>query len=413
MDAITPVTRDSAGSSAPPPPAVARPEAAVPRRLRRFLALSDFEPAARRHLPKMLYGFVSGGAETDAALRDNRRAFEEYGFVPRVLVDVSGRNQVTTLFGKEYAAPFGIPPMGLAALVAYRGDVVLARAAAAMNVPMIMSASSLITLEEVHAANPAAWYQAYLAGDPTRIEPLVDRVAAAGFDTFVVTADVPVSANRENNIRNGYQVPLVITPQVAWDMAAHPRWLASTWLRTRLRHGMPHFENMDATRGPPILSKDLIRNIGKRDQLAWEHVALIRRRWAGKLVVKGLLSPEDARIAREHGVDGVMVSNHGGRQLDAAISPLRVLAEIAERAEGMTVMFDSGVRRGTDVLKALALGAQFVFVGRPFLFAAAIAGEDGVRHALRILSDEVDRDMALLGVRGIAEITPDLVRRLT
>lgn len=415
MDAITPTTsgtRDSAGSSAPPPPAVARPEAAVPRHLRRFLALDDFALAARAYLPRMLYGFVSGGAERDEALRDNRAAFEEYGFVPRVLVDVSGRNQATTLFGKQYDAPFGIPPMGLAALVAYRGDLVLARAAAAMNVPMIMSASSLITLEDVHRANPAAWYQAYIAGDAARIEPLVDRVAAAGFDTFVVTADVPVSANRENNIRNGYQVPLVITPQVTWDMATHPGWLVGTWLRTRMRHGMPHFENMDATRGPPILSKDLIRNIGKRDQLAWEHIALIRRRWTGKLVIKGLLSPDDARIAREHGVDGVMVSNHGGRQLDATMSPLRVLAEIAERADGMTIMFDSGIRRGTDVLKALALGAQFVFVGRPFLYAAAVAGEEGVRHALRVLSDEVDRDMALLGVRSIAEVTPDLVRRL-
>ncbi|HYS90975.1 MAG TPA: alpha-hydroxy acid oxidase, partial [Bradyrhizobium sp.] len=169
----------------------------------------------------------------------------------------------------------------------------------------------------------------------------------------------------------------------------------------------------DATRGPPVLSKDQVRNIGRRDQLAWQHVELIRRRFNGKLVVKGLLSPEDARIARESGVDGVIVSNHGGRQLDCAISPMRVLPEIAAEARGMTVMLDGGVRRGTDVLKALALGAQFVFVGRPFLFAAAVAGEQGVRHALRILADEVDRDMALLGVRAIREITPELVRRLT
>ena len=174
-------------------------------------------PTARRRLPKFLYGYISGGTETDAALRDNRRAFEEYGFVPRVLNDVSGRDQTTTLFGKTYAAPFGIPPMGSAALCAYRGDIVLTRAAAAMNVPMILSASSLITLEDVRRENPAAWYQAYLAGDAARIEPLVDRVAAAGYDTFVVTADVPVPPNRENNIRNGFQVPLAITPQVAWD----------------------------------------------------------------------------------------------------------------------------------------------------------------------------------------------------
>jgi L-lactate dehydrogenase (cytochrome) len=378
----------------------------------RYLSLDDFEAAARRRLPKMLYGFIAGATETDASLRDNRRAFEEIGFVPRVLNDVSSRSQTTKLFGRTYAAPFGIPPFGSSALSAYRGDLVLARAAAAMNVPMILSAASLIRLEDVRREYPAAWYQAYLAGDPSRIEPLVDRVAAAGYETFVVTADVPVSANRENNIRNGFQVPLVITPRVAWDAATHPRWLFGTWMRTLINHGMPHFENMDATRGPPVLSKSLMRNLGNRDQLAWKHVELIRRRWKGKLVVKGLIAPQDARIARECGVDGVMVSNHGGRQLDHAVSPLRTLPEIAAEANGMTVMLDGGVRRGTDVIKALALGAQFVFVGRPFLFAAVAAGEPGVGRALRLLHEEVDRDMALLGVRSIAEITPDLVCRL-
>ena len=394
-----------------PPPTVERSTSAVPRALRRYLSLDDFEATARARLPKFLYGYISGGAETDAAVADNRRAFEEYGFVPRVLNDVSNREQTTRLFGKTYAAPFGIPPMGSAALCAYRGDVVLARAAAAMNVPMCLSASSLITLEDVRRENPAAWYQAYLAGEPSRIEPLVDRVAAAGYDTFVVTADVPVAPNRENNIRNGFQVPLAITPRVAWDTVTHPDWLFGTWARTVMNYGMPHFENMDATRGPPVLAKNLMRNIGKRDQLAWKHVELIRRRWKGKLVVKGLIAPADARIARESGVDGVIVSNHGGRQLDHTVSALRTLPEIAAEANGMTVMLDGGIRRGTDVLKALALGAQFVFVGRPFLFAAVAGGEAGVQRALTLLRDEVDRDMALLGIRSISEITSDLVRK--
>ncbi|WP_456659286.1 alpha-hydroxy acid oxidase [Bradyrhizobium sp. JR3.5] len=299
----------------------------MPRHLRRYLTLDDFEPQARRLLPKFLYGYISGGAETDVARSDNRRAFDEYGFVPRVLKDVSGRDQTTTLFGKTYASPFGIPPMGSSALCAYRGDIVLARAAAAANVPMILSASSLITLEDVRAANQQAWYQAYLAGLDERIEPLVDRVAAAGYVTFVVTADVPVPPNRENNIRNGFQVPLEITPRVFWDTITHPDWLLNTWARTVFNHGMPHFENMDAKQGPPVLSKNLMRNIGSRDQLAWKHVALIRKRWRGKLVVKGLISPEDARLAREHGCDGVMVSNHGGRQLDYTVSALRTLPE--------------------------------------------------------------------------------------
>ena len=318
-------------------------------------------------------------------MRDNRRAFDEYGFVPRVLNDVSGREQTTTLFGKTYAAPFGIPPMGSSALCAYRGDIVLTRAAAAMNLPMILSASSLITLEDVRRENPDAWYQAYLAGEPSRIEPLVDRVAAAGYDTFVVTADVPVPPNRENNIRNGFQVPLAITPRVAWDTVTHPHWLFGVWARTLMNHGMPHFENMDAKRGPPVLAKNLMRNIGHRDQLAWKHVELIRRRWKGKLVVKGLISPADARIARESGVDGVILSNHAGRQLDFTVSALRTLPEIAAEAGGMTVMLDGGIRRGTDVIKALALGAQFVFVGRPLLYAAVAGGEAGVQRALTLL----------------------------
>jgi len=241
---------------------------------------------------------------------------------------------------------------------------------------------------------------------------LVDRVAEAGYDTFVVTADVPVPPNRENNIRNGFQVPLAITPQIAWDTVSHPHWLLGIWARTLMNYGMPHFENMDAMRGPPVLAKNLMRNIGKRDQLAWKHVELIRKRWKGKLVVKGLIAPADARIARESGVDGVLVSNHGGRQLDHTVSSLRTLPEIAAEANGMTVMVDGGIRRGTDVLKALTLGAHFVFVGRPLLYAAVIAGEAGVQRALTLLKDEVDRDMALLGIRSIGEITSDLVRRI-
>src|SRR4051795_6193318 len=404
---------DKTSNMAPPPSTVERAVSVVPRALRRYLSLDDFEATARRRLPRFLYGYIAGAVETDAALRDNRRAFDEYGFVPRVLNDVSGRSQTTQLFGKTYDAPFGIPPMGSAALCAYRGDIVLTRAAAAMNLPMVLSASSLITLEDVRRENPDAWYQAYLAGDAARIEPLVDRVAAAGYDTFIVTADVPVPPNRENNIRNGFQVPLSITPRVAWDTITHPHWLFGTWARTVKNFGMPHFENMDAKRGPPVMAKNLMRNIGARDQLAWKHVELIRKRWKGKLVVKGLVSPADARIARESGVDGVMLSNHGGRQLDYTMSGLRTLPEIAAEAKGMTVMVDGGIRRGTDVIKALALGAHFVWIGRPFLYAAIAGGEAGVTRAITLLQAEIDRDLALLGIRSLSEITPDLVRKFS
>lgn len=391
-----------------------RRESGVPRPLQRFLCLDDFERAARRHLPRMLYGFVSGACETDASLRDNRAAFQDWGFVPRGLVDVTRRSTKATLLGREYSAPFGIPPMGASALSAYRGDIVLASAARKAGIPMILSASSLIPLEEVRkAGGETTWYQAYLPGEPARIEPLVDRVIAAGFDTFVLTIDVPVSANRENNVRNGYALPLRPDLNLLWQGISHPSWLLGTALRTWYVHGMPHFENMDAGRGPPVLSADLIRRVGRRDGLAWEHLALIRRRFPGKLLIKGVMAAEDARMAREHGCDGIMVSNHGGRQLDGALAPLRVLPEIAaEVGRDMAVILDGGVRRGSDVLKALALGADFVFIGRPFLYAAAVGGEEGVAHGIRLMTEEINRNMAMLGINGLAEMTRDRVRRV-
>ena len=387
-----------------------RPEVRVPRHLRRFLALTDFERAAMRHLPRSLAGFISGGSETDASVRANRDAYQDYAFVPRVLTDVSRRSLSTTLFGREYALPFGIPPMGASGVCAYRGDLVFARAAAAMNIPMILSAASLVRLEDVRREGNTAWYQAYIPGEAPRIEALVDRVAAAGFDTFVLTVDVPVSANRENNVRNGWSLPLRPSLQLAWQGISHPSWLIGTAARTLIGHGMPYFENMDAVRGPPIISSNLERALGRRDQLAWEHFELIRRRWKGRFVVKGVVSKDDARIARESGADGVIVSNHGGRQLDGTIASLHALPEIAAEAKGLTVMFDGGVRRGTDVLKALALGAQFVFVGRPFLCAAAVGGQEAVEHAAKLLAEELDRDMALLGIRTLGEMKPELIR---
>ena len=372
------------------------------RALRMMLALEDFEEPARRYLPRPMFGYVSGGAETNASLRANRAAFDEIAFVPRVLVDVSARTQKTTLFGHTYDAPFGFAPMGGSSMAAYQGDIVLARAAAAANIPMIMSGASLSRLEDVRRNGRTAWFQAYLSGETEFITELVNRVARGGFETLVVTVDVPVGANRENNVRSGFSRPLRPTLRLAWDSALRPRWLVGMFLRTLLTHGMPHFENMGHR--VPLITRSGERDRGRRDQLAWTHIELIRRIWKGRLVLKGVLHKEDARIARESGVDGIIVSNHGGRQLDGAAAPLRVLPGIAAEAGAMTVMMDSGIRRGTDVLKALALGAQFVFVGRPFLYAAAIAGDAGVRHAIKLLRDEVDRDMALLGVTTLADM---------
>jgi len=367
-----------------------------------MLALDDFEDAARRIIPRPIFGYVSGGVETNASLRANRAVWDEIAFVPKALVDSSGRTQKTTLFGHTYDAPFGIAPMGGTAMAAYQGDLVLARAAASANVPMIVSGASLTPLERVREAGPTTWFQAYLPGEEGPITQLVERVARAGYDTLVLTVDVQVTANRENNVRSGFHTPLRPSLRLAWDGIIRPRWLFGMFLRTLWVHGMPHFENMG--RRVPLISSTAEREGGRRDKLTWQHLELMRRLWKGRLVVKGILDSDDARIARESGVDGIIVSNHGGRQLDGAVAPLRVLPGIAAQAGGMTVMMDSGVRRGTDVLKALALGAQFVFVGRPFLYAAAIAGEAGVLHAIKLLRDEIDRDIALLGITTLAEM---------
>ncbi len=378
--------------------------AAAPRALRMMLALEDFEAPARRYIPRPIFGYVSGGVERNVTLDWNRSVFDDLALVPRMLVNVSGRSPKTTLFGQTYDSPFGIAPMGGTSLAAFQGDLVLALAAAAKNVPMILSGASLTPLEKVRAAGGRhTWFQAYLPGDTQAITELVERVARAGYETLVLTVDIPVGANRENNVRNGYNSPLRPNLRLALQCLARPRWLVGTALRTYFTQGMPHFENM----GPrtPLVSRTAVRERAQRDHLNWEHVALMRRLWQGKLVIKGILAKADAILAREHGVDGIMVSNHGGRQLDSATTPLRVLPGIAEVAGDMTVMLDSGVRRGTDVLKALALGAKFVFVGRPMLYAAAVAGETGVRHAIQLLHDEVDRDMGLLGINTLAGMT--------
>ena len=380
--------------------------------LTRILSLDDFEQAARRHLPRPVFEYVRGGVEDNATLRDNRAAFDELGFVPRVLVDVSTRTTVTTLYGHEYSAPFGIAPMGISALSAYRGDIVQAQAAAACNIPMIMSGSSLIRLEDVCAACPAAWFQAYLPGDEKRYLALIDRVAAAGFKTLVFTVDVAILSNRENNVRAGFSTPIRPTLRLFWDGLVRPRWTFGTFLATIARHGVPHFENNFAERGAPILARNVERDLGSRDMLDWNDWDIVRKRWTGRLVIKGVISPEDARIARERGADGIIVSNHGGRQLDHTVSPLRVLPAIKEKVRDVPVMLDSGIRRGTDVLKALALGADFVFVGRPFNYAASIAGAEGVKHAYGILQGEVLRGMGQLGLTRLSQASPDHLMRI-
>ncbi|WP_162617903.1 alpha-hydroxy acid oxidase [Salinicola halophilus] len=375
------------------------------RRLRRILCLADFEPVAKRLLPKPIFGYVAGAAETNASYDDNFRTFAEYGFVHRSLVDVSRRSTAARLMGREYAQPFGIAPMGVSALTGYRGDLRLANAAGRAGIPMVISASGLIAMETIAAANPDVWYQAYMPPDAAGIRALVDRVARAGIQTLVVTVDSAVVPSRENNVRTGYRTPIRPDLKLAWQGVTHPEWALLTFLRTIRRHGMPHFEHVGAERGVALVAKNVERDFSGREHLSWADIARIREQWAGKLVLKGILAVEDAVRAESLGVDGVILSNHGGRQLDGDVSPLRVLPAVVA-AVSIDVMIDSGFRRGSDVLKALALGAKFVFVGRPFNYAAAVAGEAGVDHAIAILESEVRRNMGMLGINALTEMTP-------
>jgi L-lactate dehydrogenase (cytochrome) len=381
----------------------------LPASLANIHSLEDLEPRARARLPRRIFGFVEGGVETNAARDGNRTAFAAWSFRPRVLVNTVGRSLNAPLFGKTYAAPFGIAPMGATSLIAFECERVLAEAAGAANIPFILSGSSLMKLETILRANADAWFQAYIPGDRTRIGPLVDRVARAGYRTLVITVDVSVAGNRENNARNGFMLPLRPSLSLAWDGITHPRWLIGNLCRTLLTRGMPHFENVDAVRGAPLISAQAERSFGRRSALSWDDIAWIRERWPGTLLLKGILASEDARCADSLGIDGIIVSNHGGRQLDGAMPPLAALPDVREASGGMTVAMDSGIRRGTDVLKAMALGAQFLFVGRPFLYAAAIGGNAGVRHAISLLSLEIDRNMAMLGCNGLDQVGPSLL----
>ena len=384
-----------------------RDRADVPRRFKNILCLEDFEEPARRFLPRPIFGYVQGGVESNTARDRSRAAFADWEFMPRCLVDTRRRHQKTTLLGRTYDLPFGFPPMGGTSLAAYRGDSVLAEVAAELNTVMIQSGASLTPMERVREIGPTAWFQAYLPGEKEIIVPLVERAQRAGFDTLVLTVDVQVPANRENNVRTGYNSPLRPTPRLAWDCLLRPRWLFGAFGRTVLEQGMPHLENMGFERIPVM--GNLERPRLARDGLSWEHVELMRKTWKGKLVLKGVLSPKDVRIARESGVDGILVSNHGGRQLDYSVAPLRALPGAVAEAGNMAIMVDGGIRRGTDVLKALALGAHYVFVGRPFLYAASIAGAAGVHHAASLLRDEISRDMAMLGITSLAEMKRDLL----
>ena len=380
------------------------------RRMRKVFCLDDFEPAARRHLPASIFAYVCSPAETGQSMDDNRAVFRDIRFVPRILRDVSKRTTAKTLLGRAWAAPFGISPMAVSALTAYRGDRVLAEAAAAENIPMVMSGSSLMRIEEVVNAAPESWFQAYLPPTTERIAALVQRATDAGFKTLVVTVDVAVRGSTEHYERAHFHSPLQPGLRLLWEGLSHPAWSLGTFGRTIATTGLPHFENSDSEKRIPVMARNMVREFSGRAHLAWDAIERIRAQWKGKLVIKGILHPHDAQRAKAIGADGIILSNHGGRQLDGATSPMRVLPAVRLAVGEFPVMIDSGFRRGTDVLKALALGADFVFVGRPFNYAATVGGHAGVVKASAMLKKEINDALGMLGVTSPDALSAEYVR---
>jgi L-lactate dehydrogenase (cytochrome) len=369
----------------------------------RFLSLHDFEAAAKAKLPRGLYGFVAGGSADGWSAANNRAAFDRWALVPRTLAAGPGRRQDLTVFGQQFASPCGIAPLGVSALFCFDADVAMARAAAAARVPYILSGASLTPMERVFAAWPQSWFQAYVDGDRQRIERLLARLKRTSCQVLVLTVDSPVPPSRELSLRHGFSIPVRPGPRLVLDGLLHPRWLFGTAVRTLFTGGIPRMENQDAK---PLNRVTELPAGPPHPPLTWDDFRFIRSRWDRTLVVKGVVSPEDAVHYRSLGADGLLLSNHGGRQLDGTVAPLDAMPAVREAVGGLPLLHDGGVRRGTDVVKALALGAACTFTGRPILFAAAAAGEAGVVRALAIMQAEIDRSQALLGARTLGELSP-------
>jgi isopentenyl diphosphate isomerase/L-lactate dehydrogenase-like FMN-dependent dehydrogenase len=380
--------------------------------------IEDLHRMAKRRLPKVAFDFIEGGLEDERGLARNTAAFHKHYLLPRYLVDVSKRDQSQTIFGRTFNSPFGISPTGGAGLFRRGADLMLAEAAAGANIPYIMSGSSNDSMEAAARVAPNhAWYQLYAAKDGAISEDLIRRAADAGLHALVLTVDVPVHSKRERNIRNGFanirgnwmRAALSLKPALLAEAMTHPAWVIEY-----IRHGgTPALENWLPYAGDGATPEDTVRF--NRSQVpahaqTWKDLERYRRLFPRNLIVKGIMHPADAVHAAEIGCEGVIVSNHGGRQLDQAPAALDVLPAVkAAVGDRMTVMLDSGVRRGADILIALCLGAQFVFFGRPTLYGAVVGGLPGVNKAIDIFRNEIDLVMGQIGVPRLSELGPDFL----
>ncbi len=368
--------------------------------------IADLRELARRRLPKGVFEFMDRGNGDEVALANNREAFERIKLVPHALVDTSSRSQEITLFGNRQKMPIVIAPTGSAGLNWFEGEIALARAAAAAGIPFTLATGSMTSMERVaEQAGGTLWFQIYMWPDRSLSHGLVERAKAAGYQALVVTVDTPVPPGREYNLRNGMTVPFRFTRRNVTDVLMHPRWVATVLARYLLTSGMPRYENYPTEVKARITAAPMGRSMMVTDSLTWEDLKALRRIWPHRLIVKGILRPQDAVLAADCGADGVIISNHGGRAVDSTMAPIEVLPSVIEAAgKRLTVMVDSGFRRGADVVKALALGAAAVLVGRATLYGTAVAGEAGAARAIEIYRDEIDRILGLIGCPDVAQL---------
>ncbi len=367
--------------------------------------IEELREIAERRLPRFAFTYIDGGSEDEITLRANRQAFRRLRFRPRTLIDVSARDLSTQLLGARSALPAVVGPTGLNGLFWRNGDMQLARAASAAGLPFAMSTVSMSLVEDVAREAPGRlWLQAYVFSERRITEAIVARARTAGFEAVILTSDFPVAGKRERDLRTGLLPHQKFTLATKLDMLMHPRWLATVLTRK------PRFVNVERELGA---GRDVNSFVGHGmfdPSFCWDDVRRFRDLWPGKLVLKGILRADDAERAIATGVDGIVLSNHGGRQLDGSISGIEALPEIARAVGGRaSILVDGGVRRGSDIAKAVALGAEGVLLGRASVYGLAAGGSAGVARAIEILADEFDRTLALTGCRDVAGLTADLI----
>jgi isopentenyl diphosphate isomerase/L-lactate dehydrogenase-like FMN-dependent dehydrogenase len=373
--------------------------------------IDDLREAARRRLPRSIFEFVDLGSEDGVALVNNREAFQRLKLLNRVMVDVTSTNVETSLFGKPMGMPLAISPTGLAGLCWHEGELALAKAAAAAGVPCTLATGSVTPMERlVKEAGGRLWFQLYMWRDRALSHGLIRRARDAGFEALLLTADTGLGGNREHNKRNGFSMPFKLSSRNVPDLACHPGWLTRVMLPYILKSGIPRHENYPEGHRKSIMGPPGGAKHARGEDMTWKDAEEVRKLWPGTFIVKGILRADDAKRAVECGADGIIVSNHGGRNMDSAMAPMDVLPSIvAAVGDRTTIILDSGARRGSDIVKALALGAKAVMMGRGTLYGVAVSGEAGATHALSLLHNELRQTMGYVGCRSIGEINADIL----